>query len=83
MMSQEPITPSQVFKVLPTRRTVVKGVRDTSAATIGYCIAYTIAHMSGWGLSPEAMAALGPLATFGYRVYRGWTGVEPVDIPNV
>lgn len=74
-----PIPPSTVFKTLPTRRTVAKSGRDILAATVGFCIAYTVSTMAGLDLSPEAQTAIGPFATFLYRIYRGWTGAEPVE----
>ena len=75
MLSQPPA----VFTKAPTTRTLKKGARDFGSALLGFCVAYTVAHQVDIGLTPEASAAVGPLAIFAVRYLRGVLGMEPIE----
>lgn len=81
MTSPEPTTdpvPSRP-PVKPTARTMQKFSRDFGAAVVGFALAYLVAHKADLGIDPEVAAAIGPLATFGYRWLRSLSGMEPQE----
>lgn len=73
---QPPVLPPVAPK-LPTGRTMSKFGRDFGAAIVGFAVAYMVAHKADLGISPEAAAAIGPVATLGYRWLRSLSGMEP------